>query len=91
MASNVLCLLQVIIAMADGHLQVAQPAIEPGGEPTRLNVKVVLIAIFSDYRGLASIVGPSIKQAPAKYGCLKSWLLGKTVPGYKTICNIHAE
>jgi len=70
--------------------QVTKPA--HGSEPAQhLVVYVELISIFSDYRGLAMIVGPSIKQAPAAYACFKSWHHGKFIPGYKMIYLVHAK
>jgi len=53
-------------------------------------VKVDLLYIMSDYRGLAGVVGSSIKQAPSYFACFRSWHRGIFVPNYKMRYQSHA-
>uniref|UniRef100_A0A7S3R758 Uncharacterized protein n=1 Tax=Dunaliella tertiolecta TaxID=3047 RepID=A0A7S3R758_DUNTE len=45
---------------------------------------------MSDYRGLAGVVGSSIKQAPSYFACFRSWHRGIFVPNYKMRYQSHA-
>ena len=61
------------------------------GQTQKVEVKVVLLFLISDYRGLAYFTGDSIKQSPAHFACFKSWLAGKRYHAYKTVYQTHAQ
>ena len=54
-------------------------------------VRVQLLRVVGDYRGLAGIVGSNMKQAPARHGCFRTWVEGYKACFYKTLYQIHAR
>ncbi len=61
------------------------------GRTQKVDVRVELLFLISDYRGLAYFTGDSIKQSPALHACFKSWLVGKRYHAYKTVYQTHAQ
>jgi hypothetical protein len=59
-------------------MQVKQASCDINGQVVQkqLLVKVVLFTTIADYRGIAQLVGPSMKQSPARFGCFMSWAEG---------------
>jgi len=66
-----------------------------GGATEQQLVKVILLFMASDYRGLAVMVGQACKQSPAAYACFRTWFHGTTLvvcgKKYKTIYGTHAK
>lgn len=50
-----------------------------------------LLFPISDYPGLGSILGSSMKQQPTKHACYVTWHAGALYVGYKRIYDTHAK
>jgi hypothetical protein len=55
------------------------------------NVRVQLLIPISDYPGMSSILGSSIKQQPATYACPRTWHHGTRVANMKTFYDPHIK
>ena len=63
--------------------------VELDGRPMR--VRVMLLKVLGDYRGLAAVVGTAMKQSPAAHACFVTWLDGIKGPLPKMVYQYHTR